>query len=97
MKEKKDEFQALLKGLNYLSPKPLIVKGVLSYSESLRNRNTIRIKKEIMNTFNGFSKEEQPHEYVMECYQKYEDFMLRIGGIIKDKEVIPILLFLCKK
>jgi len=86
------EVQLQLKELEYLSPKPLIVKGSLSYSESLRCNNTLRIKREVMKMFG-----ESPDKYVMECHQSYSEFLERVCELVKQKEGVPILLYLCKK
>ena len=75
-------------------PKPLITKGVVSYSESCRARNTIRLKKEIIKEFNELKERGKDIIYKIEYHRNLSKLLRRIEEVKDNKEGIPFLLFI---
>lgn len=75
-------------------PKPLITKGVVSYSESSRARNIIRLKKEIIREFNDLKDRKKEINYKIEYHRNTSRLNRRIKEITESGEGVPFLLFI---
>ena len=74
--------------------KPLIVKGAVSYSEAVRARNIIRLKKEVVNEFLDLKDREKSITYKLEYHRNFTKLKKRIEEINKNGDGIPFLLFI---
>lgn len=72
-------------------------EGNLSYNESNRAWGTIRLKSEIINEFRQLREKRTKFNYRLLFYRDYEDFEKIVKQIIKDKEVIPMLVWFEKE
>ncbi len=72
-------------------------KGKLSYNESNRAWGTIRLKSEIINEFRQLREKRTKFNYKLILYRDYEDFEKTLKQIIKNKEVIPVLIWFEKE
>ena len=72
-------------------------EGNLSYSESNQAWGTIRLKSELINEFRQLKEKRSKFNYRLLFYRDYEDFEKIVKQIIKDKEVIPMLVWLEKE
>ena len=73
----------------------LDVDGKLAYSESLRSWNIIRLKKELVKEFPQLSEKRSKFSYKL-VYSRNLKAFERTLKKIKDKDSLPILLFLYK-
>jgi len=78
-------------------PKPLIVDGTISYSESSRARNVIRLKKQIINEFEDLKDRNKDINYKLEYYRNFDKLQARIDKLANNQEGIPFLLFIYSK
>lgn len=85
--------------LTFLSPKKetLKIKGNLFYNESAQSWSVIRFKKEILQEFPQLKDKRGSFGYFMVMNRTYNDIKKEISEIEKRGEVLPILLFLCKR
>ena len=72
-------------------------EGNLSYSESNQAWGTIRLKSEIINEFKQLKEKRTKFNYRLMLYRNYEDFEKILKQIIKNKEVIPVLVWFEKE
>ncbi|MFA5020401.1 MAG: hypothetical protein WC533_04880 [Candidatus Pacearchaeota archaeon] len=77
--------------------KEINLKGKLSYSWEVRAWNTIRLKKEIVNEFPQLKERLSAFGYNLVFFQDYNDFEKATRKIKKNKEALPILLWLVKE
>ncbi len=75
--------------------RPVIVSGAVSYNESARCNNIIRLKKKIIKEFPDLI-HSRFINYKAELWKSYDDLEERIIEIKGKKQGIPILLFLYK-
>ena len=72
-------------------------RGKLSYNESNRAWGTIRLKSELINEFKQLREKRTKFNYRLILYRDYEDFEKTVKQIIKNKEVIPMLVWFEKE
>lgn len=83
----------------FINKRPLIprtildVDGKLSYSESLRSWNTIRLKKDLVNEFPQLSEKRANFSYKLVYSRDLKAFEAILKNF-KEKDNLPILLFL---
>jgi len=70
--------------------------GKMSYGESVRAWNTIRLKKDIINEFSNLKEKTSNFIYNLIFYRTYEELELAIRKMKKEKKPLPMLLFLQK-
>jgi hypothetical protein len=75
-------------------PKPIVVDGVISYSESCRARNVIRLKKEIVKEFSDLKDRNKAINYKLEYHRNKAKLNRRIKEITENGEGMPFLLFI---
>jgi hypothetical protein len=85
--------------LCFLSPKKetLKIKGNLFYNESAQSWSVIRFKKEILQEFPQLKDKRGSFGYFMVMNRTFGDMKKEISEIEKKGDVLPILLFLCKR
>lgn len=74
----------------------LFTEGILSYGESQRAYNTIKLKSVFLKEFPQLSERRNKFGYRMVMYRSYRELMKVIKEMDKGEEVIPILLWFCK-
>ena len=74
-------------------PKPLIVKGKVSYNENSRAKNVIRLKKEVVDEFSDLKDFKRDIGYKLEYHRNFRTLEKRIGEL-KNNGAMPFLLFL---
>ena len=80
-----------------LTPRKVIsVKGRVHYSESNQAWNTIKLKTEFLNEFQQLKEKRSQFSYEMIFGRTEEEMVEAIKQIIKDKNLMPILMFLYK-
>ncbi len=80
-----------------LLPRRIInVKGKVHYSESNQAWNTIKLKTEFLNEFQQLKEKRSKFSYEMLFGRTEEEMVEAIKKIIKDKNLMPILMFLYK-
>ena len=78
-----------------LTPRKIIkVKGKVHYSESNQAWNTIKLKSEFLNEFQQLKEKRSKFSYEMVFGRSEEEIIEVIKKIIRDKNFIPILMFL---
>ncbi|MDP3027470.1 MAG: hypothetical protein Q8N63_07205 [Nanoarchaeota archaeon] len=83
---------------NTLAPIKIIEsEGNLSYNESNQAWGTLRLKSELINEFRQLKEKRSKFNYRLLFYRDYEDFEKIVKQIIKDKKVIPMLVWLEKE
>jgi len=83
---------------NTLTPRKIVnSKGKLSYNESSQAWSIIRLKKELINEFPQLSEKRSSLSYHLMYCRDYEGFEKKVKELVKNKEVLPILLFLKKE
>lgn len=78
-------------------PKPLVVDGVVSYSEANRARSVIRLKKEIIQEFDDLKRRDKSIGYKLEYHRDFDKLRERISELNNKEEGIPFLLFIYSK
>ena len=80
-----------------LAPRKIInVKGRVHYSESNQAWNTIKLKTEFLNEFQQLKEKRSKFSYEMMFGRTEEEMVEAIKKIIKDKTLMPVLMFLYK-
>ena len=80
-----------------LAPRKIInVKGRVHYSESNQAWNTIKLKTEFLNEFSQLKEKRSKFSYEMIFGRTESEMVEAIKKIIKDKTLMPILMFLYK-
>ena len=74
----------------------LDIKGKLSYGVSNRAWNTIKFKKEFLQEFKILKERRSAFSYQMLFYRTYEELENAVRRMKRNKEALPILLFLKK-
>jgi len=83
--------------INGPQPRKIInVKGKVHYSESNQAWNTIKLKTEFLNEFKQLKEKRSSFSYEMMFGRTEEEMVEAIKRIIKDKTLMPILMFLYK-
>ena len=80
----------------YLHMKIVNVKGRVHYSESNQAWNTIKLKTEFLNEFTQLKEKRSKFSYEMIFGRTEEEMVEAIKKIIKDKTLMPVLMFLYK-
>ena len=73
------------------------IKGRVLYNDNHHTWNTIRFKKEIVNEFPQLKERRANFSYKMVFYENYDDFEKEFRRLRRNKEPLPILLFLCRE
>jgi hypothetical protein len=91
--------QTLKKNSKILSPikETLKLDGRLSYGESSRAWNIIRFKEQLLREFPQLKKRKEKFGYKLLMHRNYADLLKEVQKLKSEKEVIPLLLFLCKR
>ena len=78
-----------------LQPIHSIIKteGNLSYGESVRGWNTIRLKKELINEFSTLKDRDARFRYKIIFYRSYPELEKAIRRMRRNKVAIPCLMF----
>ncbi|MCA9487811.1 MAG: hypothetical protein KC516_02510 [Nanoarchaeota archaeon] len=80
-----------------LIPRKVIsVKGKVHYSESNQAWNTIKLKSEFLNEFQQLKEKRSKFSYEMIFGRTEEEMIEAIKKIIREKNFMPILMFLYK-
>jgi len=80
-----------------LTPRTIInIKGKVHYSESNQAWNTIKLKTEFLNEFHQLKEKRSKFSYEMIFGRTEEEMVETIKKIVKDKALMPILMFLYK-
>ena len=86
-----------LQGRQPLAPRKVInVTGRVHYSESGQAWNTIKLKTEFLNEFQQLKEKRSKFSYEMIFGRTEEEMIEAIKKIIKDKTLMPVLMFLYK-
>jgi len=81
-----------------LAPRKVInVEGKVHYSESNQAWNTIKLKSEFLNEFKQLREKRSKFSYEMIFGRNEEEMVEALKGIIKDKKLMPILMFLYRE
>jgi len=85
--------------VTFLPPKKetLKVKGNLFYNESAQSWSVIRFKKEVLQEFPQLKEKRGSFGYFMVMNRSYKEIKREMAELEKKQEVLPILLFLCKR
>lgn len=75
----------------------LDIKGKLSYGVSNRAWNTIKFKKEFLQEFKILKERRAAFSYQILFYRTYEELEKSVRRMKRNKEALPILLFLQKE
>ena len=79
------------------TPRKIVnVKGRVHYSESNQAWNTINLKTEFLNEFQQLKEKRSKFSYEMMFGRTEEEMVEAIKKIIKDKTLMPVLMFLYK-
>ena len=82
---------------NPLTPRKVInIKGKVHYSESNQAWNTIKFKTEFLNEFQQLKEKRSKFSYEMIFGRTEEEMVDAIKQIIKNKNLMPVLMFLYK-
>ena len=80
-----------------LIPRKIInIKGKVQYSESNQAWNTIKLKTEFLNEFHQLKEKRSKFSYEMIFGRTETEMVEAIKKIIKDKTLMPVLMFLYK-
>jgi hypothetical protein len=71
--------------------------GKLSYTESNQAWGTLRLRSEIINEFKQLKEKMSKFSYQLILYKNYEDFEKAAKEIVKEKGILPILVWLKKE
>jgi len=78
-----------------LTPRKVInIKGKVHYSESNQAWNTIKLKTEFLNEFHQLKEKRSKFSYEMIFGRTETEMIEAIKKIIKDKTLMPVLMFL---
>jgi len=78
-----------------LAPRKVInVEGKVHYSESNQAWNTIKLKSEFLNEFKQLREKRSKFSYEMIFGRNEEEMVEALKEIIRDKKLMPILMFL---
>ncbi|HJX50074.1 MAG TPA: hypothetical protein VJ438_01290 [Candidatus Nanoarchaeia archaeon] len=81
-----------------LAPRKVIsVEGKVHYSESNQAWNTIKLKTEFLNEFKQLKEKRSKFSYEMIFGRNEEEMVEALKGIMRDKKLMPILMFLYKE
>lgn len=82
-------------GSHILRPKheTIFINGVMSYGESQRAWNTIKLKHEILKEFTQLYERRMKFRYKIVMHRSYEDLKKAVKELEKKGEVIPILMW----
>ena len=81
-----------------LTPRKIInIKGKVHYSESSQAWNTIKLKTEFLNEFHQLKEKRSKFSYEMIFGRTETEMVEAIKKIIKDKTLMPVLMFLYKE
>jgi len=75
----------------------LNILGEMSYGESQKAWNLIRLKHDILKEFPQLKQRREDFAYKMIMHRNYKDLKRAITRLEKENLPIPIFLFLCKK
>lgn len=78
------------------SRKIINVTGKVHYSKSDQAWNTIKLKTEFLNEFHQLKEKRSKFSYEMIFGRTEEEMVEAIKNIVKDKTLMPILMFLYK-
>ncbi|MBT3578003.1 hypothetical protein HOA55_01575 [archaeon] len=85
------------RGRQPLAPRKVInVKGRVLYSEGNQAWNTIKLKSEFLNEFQQLKEKRSKFSYEMIFGRTEKEMVDAIKKIIKDKTLMPVLMFLYK-
>ena len=80
-----------------LAPRKIInVCGKVHYSESNQAWNIIKLKSEFLNEFQQLKEKRSKFSYEMIFGRTEEEMIATIKKIVKDKTLMPVLMFLYK-
>jgi len=81
-----------------LTPRKIIeVDGNLYYDGNSQAWSIIRLKQELVKEFRQLREKRSKFNYRILFYRTYEEFEKAMKDIIKNKDVLPILMFLEKE
>jgi len=81
-----------------LVPRKIInVKGKVHYSESNQAWNTIKLKTEFLNEFKQLREKRSKFSYEIIFGRNEEEMVEALKEIIKNKKLMPILMFLYRE
>ena len=81
-----------------LVPRKIIsIKGKVHYSESGQAWNTIKLKTEFINEFQQLKEKRSKFSYELVFGRTEEEMVDAVKKIAKDKNLMPILMFLYKE
>jgi len=90
--------EIIMKEKTTLIPRVVIEsKGKLSYSESSQAWSIIRFKQELIKEFPQLREKRSKLSYNLNYCRNYEEFEKLTRQLIKNREALPILLFLRKE
>ena len=86
------------KDKRFIIPRKEVLKlnGSVCYNDAWRAWNTIRLKKDIIKEFPQLREKDKAVNYHMIYFRTHKELM-KFGRSLKDKEVLPILLFFWKE
>jgi len=80
-----------------LTPRKIItVKGKIHYNESNQAWNTIKLKSEFLNEFQQLKEKRSKFSYEMIFGRTEEEMVNTMKKVVKDKTLMPVLMFLYK-
>ena len=77
--------------------KPLVVDGIISYSEANRARTVIRLKKEVVHEFEDLKSKDKSICYKLEYHRNFDKLKERVSELNNNEDGIPFLLFIYSK
>ena len=81
-----------------LVPRNIIkIKGKIHYSESNQAWNIIKLKSEFLNEFHQLKEKRSKFSYEMVFGRTEEEIIESLKKVVKDKGVVPVLMFLYKE
>ena len=75
----------------------LELEGEISYGESQRAWNLIRLKKDILKEFPQLKQKREKFGYKLVMHRSFKELKKAIEKMDKEDNTIPIFLFLCQK
>lgn len=88
---------AITQNKHPLQPRKMIsINGKVHYSESNQAWNTIKLKTEFLNEFQQLKEKRSKFSYEMIFGRNEAEMVEAIKTIIKDKTLMPVLMFLYK-
>jgi len=77
-----------------LTPSKLVeVNGNLYYDDKIGAWSILRLKAELVHTFRQLKEKTSKFNYKILFYRDYEGFEKEMKKIVKEKDVLPILMF----